>query len=182
VPQLRLLPLRLLDLQRTHFPCLNFHWLMSGTSLDAIDAALVDSRSLASSVGRTRHILPPSYAQLLDLCHGVSVNELRQSASLDVRLGRLFADAVHALLKKAGTQASVIRAIGSHGQTVRHEPYGEFPFSCRSAIRTPSRKAPASPRSLTSGAVTSPRAGKERHWCRPFMRRCSAPPMRIVSY
>jgi anhydro-N-acetylmuramic acid kinase len=108
-----------------------FVGLMSGTSLDAIDAVLVD---LASPTPRQiavhSHPLPSVLrTQLLTLCHGGTVDELRLTAELDVRLGRLFAEAALALLQQAATPASAVRAIGSHGQTVRHEPDGDTPFS-----------------------------------------------------
>lgn len=108
-----------------------FIGLMSGTSLDAIDAVLVDLAASAPRLLATHsHPLPAALrTQLLTLCHGGTADELRLMAELDVRLGRLFAEASLALLHQAAIPASAVRAIGSHGQTVRHEPDGEHPFS-----------------------------------------------------
>ncbi len=108
-----------------------FIGLMSGTSLDAIDAVLVDlSSTTPQQIAVHTHPLPAALrTQLLALCHGGTMNELRQMAELDVRLGRLFAEAALALLQRESVPASAVRAIGSHGQTVRHEPDGETPFT-----------------------------------------------------
>lgn len=96
---------------------------MSGTSLDGIDAALVDlsqdSPRLVSS-----HYQPyaePLKEALLAL-HQVSHNELHQSQLIANRLAHEYADATQVLLKKAGVVAGSVQAIGCHGQTVRHRP------------------------------------------------------------
>jgi anhydro-N-acetylmuramic acid kinase len=76
------------------------------------------------------HPLPSALrTQLLALCHGGTTDELRHTAELDLRLGSLFAEAALALLQRAAIPASAVRAIGSHGQTVRHEPDGDSPFT-----------------------------------------------------
>ena len=108
-----------------------FIGLMSGTSLDAIDAALVDfATQPPQPLAVHSHPFPPALrAELLALCHGGKTDELQHMATLDVRLGRLFAEAALAVLKQCDVPASAIRAIGSHGQTVRHEPTAEYPFS-----------------------------------------------------
>jgi anhydro-N-acetylmuramic acid kinase len=56
----------------------------------------------------------------------VSLDELGQ---LDVELGRAFAEAASTLLHRSGIPAAKVRAIGSHGQTVRHGPIGDVPFT-----------------------------------------------------
>lgn len=108
-----------------------FIGLMSGTSLDAIDVTLVDFASQPPRpLAVHSHPFPPALrAELLALCHGSMKDELQHMATLDVRLGRLFAEAALAVLKECDIPASAIRAIGSHGQTVRHEPTGEYPFT-----------------------------------------------------
>ncbi len=108
-----------------------FIGLMSGTSLDAIDAVLVDLGSpTPQQIAVHSHPLPAALrAQLLTLCHGGTADELRLTAELDVRLGRLFAEAALALLQQGAIPTSAVLAIGSHGQTVRHEPDGDTPFS-----------------------------------------------------
>ncbi len=101
---------------------------MSGTSLDGLDAALVSfspPRLLASH----RAPFPASLQrELLALCRP-GRDEIRRLMAMDVALGRLSARAVHGLLRKAGIQAEKVRAIGSHGQTIRHNPQGAYPSS-----------------------------------------------------
>jgi len=105
--------------------------LMSGTSMDAVDAALVDlSAATPHLVAAHSHPLPESLRQpLLSLCRPGGTDELHQAARLDVAVGRLFADAADALLRKAGVETAAVRAIGSHGQTLRHQPTGDLPYT-----------------------------------------------------
>jgi anhydro-N-acetylmuramic acid kinase len=96
--------------------------IMSGTSLDGIDVALVDF-SLLPSLHQTLFV-PYDNAlrdQLLAL-HQLGDNELHRAAILSNQLSRLFADAVNRLLKSSQLTAKNIIAIGCHGQTVRHCP------------------------------------------------------------
>jgi anhydro-N-acetylmuramic acid kinase len=97
--------------------------IMSGTSLDGIDAALVDLSQTSPRLVAS-HYQP--YAQPLKeallALHQVSHNELHQAHLIANRLAREYADATLALLKKAKIPAEQIRAIGCHGQTVRHRP------------------------------------------------------------
>ena len=101
--------------------------LMSGTSLDGIDAAVVE---FSSGPGFTPGQLRGSHfaafpddlrAKLLEL-HVSGADELHRAAQVSVELSRLYAQAVAALLKKHGINAVDICAIGCHGQTVRHRP------------------------------------------------------------
>ena len=97
--------------------------LMSGTSIDAIDSALVHcSESEVSLVATLEHRIPAALAdRIADISHPGD-NEIESMGRLDRELGRLFADAVSALLAQAGIEATRVRAIGCHGQTIRHRP------------------------------------------------------------
>ncbi|TDY00452.1 anhydro-N-acetylmuramic acid kinase [Thiohalophilus thiocyanatoxydans] len=101
--------------------------LMSGTSLDGIDAALLDLRQRPHLLAQHSHPLPDPLRQQLYQLQTPGENELSTMMRLDVELGRLFAEAVHALLAKADKRAGEIAAIGSHGQTLRHYPDGPTP-------------------------------------------------------
>ncbi len=99
---------------------------MSGTSLDGVDAALVEFSANEKQAGRVvgTHFLPYSSELQLELMaiHGCGENELERSALLANKLSRLYADAVNQLLVKTGMDRSRIVAIGCHGQTIRHRP------------------------------------------------------------
>lgn len=108
-----------------------FIGLMSGTSMDAVDGILADlsadiPRLLSAVTVAVPHTLRK---ELQALGQGGTANELEQLARLDVRVGRLFAETAKAVLTAAGIPASAVRAIGSHGQTVRHHPLGPEPFT-----------------------------------------------------
>lgn len=102
--------------------------LMSGTSMDAIDAALVEFRGNSIElVAHHTHPLPKTLrTSLLDAAHDATT-PISRMTELDVQTGRLFADAVLALLRHNGISTQKIRAIGSHGQTIYHRPRGDVP-------------------------------------------------------
>jgi anhydro-N-acetylmuramic acid kinase len=97
--------------------------LMSGTSVDSIDAALVDlDGEQPLLVEHYHHDIPDEVRQAIAaLCHP-GENGVNRLGQTDILVGELFADATLALLKKAKRSTKDIVAIGSHGQTVRHHP------------------------------------------------------------
>ncbi len=106
--------------------------LISGTSADGIDAALVrfDGNERAKLVfGRTYPWDPALRAQLVELGQREALLGLDAIAELDVRIGRAFAETALQALLDSGTPAAAVAAIGSHGQTLRHRPCGEFPYT-----------------------------------------------------
>lgn len=120
----------------THDDDLLYLGLMSGTSADGIDAAIVrfdggDATPLQAEViaARTLPWDPDVRARLVWLGQGGALDSLDELGVLDAQVGEAFAAAALAVLAEAGIEASRIAAIGSHGQTVRHRPYEAHPFS-----------------------------------------------------
>ncbi len=97
--------------------------LMSGTSLDAVDAALLcfddDKANLLHAIAFP---LPPVARQeLLLQFSSPETSDLRVLGRLDRQIGECFAEAAGELLRSAGISATSIEAIGSHGQTLWHQ-------------------------------------------------------------
>ena len=104
--------------------------LMSGTSMDAIDCALVDfSASSPVQLDFINTEIPDDLRQkLLALCedHNAQVPMLGEA---DVEFARELTMAVRSILDSNNLKPSQIAAIGSHGQTIRHQPTGNTPFT-----------------------------------------------------
>lgn len=105
---------------------------MSGTSLDGVDSVLVDLSSSTHPVLLESHSHPiPSSlkSKINDFIKPSWRGSISDIGSFNQQLGMLFADAVNALLLKSSIEHKHVQAIGSHGQTIWHQPQGEFPFS-----------------------------------------------------
>lgn len=114
--------------------------LMSGTSLDGIDAVLVDfAASPPRLVAARTHPLPDSLRQQLAALCQPGDDEIERLGRADVALGEQFAEAVQQLLARSGIPAADIRAIGSHGQTIRHRPGAGFSLQIGDANRIAQR-------------------------------------------
>lgn len=104
--------------------------LISGTSMDAVDAVLVshdtDSPKLISAHA---HPIPKSLSSRLQSLVNDGLPGGPEVWQLDVRLGALFADAAAQLLVHAEVAAGEVTAIGSHGQTVYHGPNDDPPVT-----------------------------------------------------
>jgi anhydro-N-acetylmuramic acid kinase len=105
--------------------------MISGTSMDAIDAALVDFevkplRVIATSATPWDAEIKARVAAAIDRADSVALDEIGE---LDVEIGRAFARAALDLLKRQGIGAGQVAAIGSHGQTLRHRPDLSAPFT-----------------------------------------------------
>ncbi|KMM74686.1 anhydro-N-acetylmuramic acid kinase [Xanthomonas sp. NCPPB 1128] len=109
-----------------------FLGLMSGTSADGIDAALVrfdhDGRPQLQ-LGRTYAWAPQQRAALIALGEGGDIASLDALGQLDAEVAIAFAEAALRLLDDAGVAPGAVRAIGSHGQTVRHRPLADPAFT-----------------------------------------------------
>lgn len=104
--------------------------LLSGTSADGIDAALVDfSGKMPKLISNLTKPLTNELQQTLISFAEPGLNEIDRLGELDILLGQAFAQAANALLKQAKVSAKEIKAIGSHGQNIRHRPNARYPFT-----------------------------------------------------
>lgn len=105
--------------------------LISGTSADGIDAALVrfENESPALVAGLTHPWNDDLRRLILAVAQDEERLDLDRYGRLDVAVGLAFAEAAHAVLGMAGVRADEVVAIGSHGQTIRHRPGGDHPFT-----------------------------------------------------
>ncbi|MBJ7517906.1 MAG: anhydro-N-acetylmuramic acid kinase [Stenotrophomonas sp.] len=106
--------------------------LMSGTSADGIDAALAQFPADGGCrfvEGLTLPWEPALRERLVALGQGGELASLDELGDVDARIGLAFAAAAVALLQHSGVDAAQVRAIGSHGQTVRHRPSASPAFT-----------------------------------------------------
>ena len=105
--------------------------LMSGTSMDGVDAALVrfgdPGVELVATCSRP-------YPETLRFALGKAVatppdETIANIGALDRQIGEAFRDAALAVIEAGGIEMADIHAIGSHGQTVRHQPDAPRPYT-----------------------------------------------------
>ncbi|CAA6815513.1 MAG: Anhydro-N-acetylmuramic acid kinase (EC [uncultured Sulfurovum sp.] len=103
--------------------------IMSGTSLDGVDIALceVDDEVCILEASHYVDFELELKEEILNIINGSTT--IRDIGLVDCKLAYFFAKAVNELLEKFEYKAKDIMAIGSHGQTLWHEPNGDFPFS-----------------------------------------------------
>ncbi len=108
-----------------------FVGLISGTSVDGIDAALV-----VFDGGLPRSVCARTFAYESGLRESILAHSQRDTpltldavGELDHRIGAAFAGAAQSLLEAADFRPAQLTAIGSHGQTLRHRPHGKTPFT-----------------------------------------------------
>ncbi len=96
--------------------------VMSGTSLDGVDAVAVDFSNRIRSLGHVGMPMPQALKQVFLQLNQAGHDELHLAALAANDLVAVYAAAVHALLDRLELPVSAIAAIGAHGQTVRHQP------------------------------------------------------------
>ena len=104
--------------------------LMSGTSQDGVDAALVKLDDRDSKIHRTATTpYPDTLRRRIEALLATPEVSLEELGGLDVAIARFFADCVVRLLSESGLKAGQVAAIGHSGHTVFHRPAGPEPFS-----------------------------------------------------
>ena len=97
--------------------------LMSGTSLDAVDAVLVNLNGPTPVLlGSHSQAIPPALRAQLSALFTTGPDEIERMGPLHRQLGYLYCEAVEALIQAVPVQRSQIITIGNHGQTIRHRP------------------------------------------------------------
>ncbi|WDE04823.1 anhydro-N-acetylmuramic acid kinase [Thalassomonas viridans] len=104
--------------------------LMSGTSADGIDLALVDfSSQQPRLVAKYYQAYQQDIREQITTLYVPGSNEIDRAFALDISLAHLFAEAVAAFLEQEKLTPADITAIGNHGQTIRHRPAFNAPFT-----------------------------------------------------
>ena len=117
-----------------------FIGLMSGTSADGIDAVLITTEGNRSElVGSHHRPMPAPLRDEILAFRQSGPDELHRLATLDAQLAEEYSLAVSALLTTAQLEAATVTAIGCHGQTIRHHPEGDTPYTLQ--IGDPNRLA-----------------------------------------
>ena len=107
---------------------------LSGTSADSIDAALFDFGKKIKLIGSLSKKIPQELkSKILKLSNSKKnfyTNPTKELLELDDRFAIDTANLINKLLKRLNIDKNLIRAIGSHGQTIQHFPRIDNPYSC----------------------------------------------------
>ncbi len=108
-----------------------FLGIMSGTSADGIDIAIAGKQtgSRIKLIHFSEHPMPEKLREPILRLAAPGLNEIDGMGELDRALGHAYADAVHTALHSAKLKPEAIAAIGLHGQTIRHRPKANHPFT-----------------------------------------------------
>jgi anhydro-N-acetylmuramic acid kinase len=104
--------------------------LISGTSVDGVDAALCEfGERRCTVIAAKTFAYPPAITDRIQTLITRGESRLADIGAIDLAVGRYFADCALALLRGAGISPGDVEAIGHHGQTIWHEPSPPEPFS-----------------------------------------------------
>ena len=103
--------------------------LMSGTSLDAVDAVAVCFSPSLRILGSASRPMPEALREKLLALTQPAENEIDRMGELDNEVAELFASTAKDLMSFPELRDQTVTAIGSHGQTIRHRPYADRPFT-----------------------------------------------------
>ncbi len=105
--------------------------LISGTSMDGVEAVLLDVEHERFAIRGALHLdYPPALSQRLkSAVANPQACDLDELGALDAEVGEVFGTAAVRLLAATGVAAAQVRAIGSHGQTLLHRPAAARPFT-----------------------------------------------------
>ncbi len=108
-----------------------FIGLISGTSMDGVDAALMDCSGASPILVATHRSAYPEHiaTRLRAAAQSQGQCALKEAAALDAEVATSFSETALALLRKAGRRTAEVEAIGSHGQTLWHAPEGRPPHT-----------------------------------------------------
>ncbi|MDO4637922.1 MAG: anhydro-N-acetylmuramic acid kinase [Lautropia sp.] len=99
--------------------------LMSGTSMDGVDGVLLafdPQGGIQQTIAHAFVPMPSPLRQQLTDLQTPAANELTHAARASLALADLYSECTHQLLKRSALDARQVRALGAHGQTVRHAP------------------------------------------------------------
>ena len=117
--------------------------VMSGTSLDGVDAVIADfapaGGGLCATLGAVHVAFPPALHDELSALQKPGFDEITRSARAANALADLYAQAIAGAIDDASVQAEDIVAAGVHGQTVRHRPEEGWTVQINNAARVAER-------------------------------------------
>jgi len=106
-----------------------FIGIMSGTSVDGIDVAIVRMAEKPQLLHFSEHPMPEKLREPILRLSEPGIDEIDAMGELDRALGSAFADAALKTIEYAGLTPRDIAVIGCHGQTIRHRPRARHPFT-----------------------------------------------------
>lgn len=110
--------------------------LMSGTSVDGVDAVLVNfADGKVEALGHVHLPFAPALRGALQGLMQSGEDEIERAGDASVGLAKCYAEAVASLLVKTGMTAEQVAAIGAHGQTIRHRPERGFTMQLNAPAR-----------------------------------------------